>query len=388
MKPGIMILFYLLYGAVNYYVGIRTQAVFIWLSSPASIISLWLIMIAGTAAFPLSRITHLPEKITTVCLWVGSYWFGILYYAFIFTFSCDLLAIVNKYLLHFAPLLPHQLNILGTLLLTLLIVLLIYGTYNARQPRIRRYELTVSKAAGFLEQLHIVAVSDLHLGKIVNASRLEQLVLMIEQLAPDLVLLPGDIIDRDAAEYARQKMPDLFRRLAPPYGLYGVLGNHEYISGEDRKMFDALTASGIHILQDQAQEINHAFILAGRDDKSRNIYKDSHRQPVSAILQQSDHRLPIILMDHQPSALDEAQAAGVDVLLAGHTHRGQIFPNNWITAHAFEVDWGYLRKGALQIIVSCGYGTWGPPLRIGNHPEIVDLIIRFQPSAAPLIPDK
>lgn len=381
MKTKMLFLFYLLYSAANYYVGIRTIAAFSWLSDPFAATCFWLVIACGVATFPVSKIANLPEGLAKLCIWVGSYWFGILYYALLLVLSCDVLVLADRYL-HFVPIaLRNNPSSVGGLILALLATIMIYGTYNAQHARIRRYEVTIAKAAGTLDSLHVVWASDLHLGKIVNAARLEKLVIAIEQLSPDIILLPGDIIDRDAVEYHKQKMPDLFRRLTPRYGIYGVLGNHEYISGEDRQLFDALTESGIQILQDQIVPIAQAFLLIGRDDVSRKIYKGESRQQLATILQGVNHSLPLIMMDHQPSHLAEAQTAGIDLLLAGHTHRGQIFPNNWITAHVYEVDWGYLRKGALQIIVSCGYGTWGPPLRIGNHPEIVDLMIHFEPQS-------
>ncbi|MNT99041.1 putative metallophosphoesterase [compost metagenome] len=82
-------------------------------------------------------------------------------------------------------------------------------------------------------------------------------------------------------------------------------------------------------------------------------------------------------MDHQPSALQEAADNGIDLSLHGHTHRGQMAPNHWITRRIFELDWGYLRKGNLHAFVSSGYGSWGPPIRIGSRSEILDITIRF-----------
>ncbi len=86
---------------------------------------------------------------------------------------------------------------------------------------------------------------------------------------------------------------------------------------------------------------------------------------------------PVLLLDHQPQNLDEAEKLGIDLQLSGHTHKGQFFPNNLITNRIFENDWGYLHKESLQVIVSSGFGTWGPPIRIGNKPEIVEILIRF-----------
>jgi len=91
----------------------------------------------------------------------------------------------------------------------------------------------------------------------------------------------------------------------------------------------------------------------------------------------NDHTLPIILLDHQPTNLQDAVTQGVDLQLSGHTHLGQLFPNSLITRKLYEVDWGYIQKDNLQAIVSCGIGTWGPPIRIGNSPEIINLTIHF-----------
>jgi predicted MPP superfamily phosphohydrolase len=82
-------------------------------------------------------------------------------------------------------------------------------------------------------------------------------------------------------------------------------------------------------------------------------------------------------MDHQPSEITQAQENRVDILLSGHTHRGQMAPNHLITKRIFENDWGYLQKGQLHSIVSSGYGFWGPPLRIGSRSEIIQIQITF-----------
>ncbi|MNW64854.1 putative metallophosphoesterase [compost metagenome] len=84
------------------------------------------------------------------------------------------------------------------------------------------------------------------------------------------------------------------------------------------------------------------------------------------------------MMDHQPTGFGIAAQAGVDVLLSGHTHRGQIAPNHWITKRLFELDWGYLRKDKLHVVVSSGYGTWGPPIRLASRSELIRLEVRLE----------
>jgi predicted MPP superfamily phosphohydrolase len=101
------------------------------------------------------------------------------------------------------------------------------------------------------------------------------------------------------------------------------------------------------------------------------------RKDLSTLLQGVDKKLPIILLDHQPYNLSEAEKNGVDLQLSGHTHKGQISPGNLITKKVYEVDWGYEKKGNFNIYVSSGVGTWGPPIRTGSHSEIVDIYINF-----------
>ena len=101
------------------------------------------------------------------------------------------------------------------------------------------------------------------------------------------------------------------------------------------------------------------------------------RNDLKTLLEGVNCTLPIIVMDHQPSNLAEPVQQGVDLQLSGHTHAGQLFPIGLITSRIFKDDWGYLRKGNFQLIVSSGFGTWGPPIRLGNTPEIVDITLTF-----------
>ena len=88
-------------------------------------------------------------------------------------------------------------------------------------------------------------------------------------------------------------------------------------------------------------------------------------------------RLPVILLDHQPLNLEEAAQAGIDLQLSGHTHRGQMFPLNYITTRMYEQDWGFLQKGKTNFYISCGTGTWGPPIRTSGYSEVVIIELEF-----------
>ena len=99
------------------------------------------------------------------------------------------------------------------------------------------------------------------------------------------------------------------------------------------------------------------------------------RMPIEELMAQVEPGYPVILMDHQPLGLEEAASQGVHLQVSGHTHHGQLWPFNYITQAIYEQDWGYLRKGATHYFISCGAGTWGPPVRTTSRPEIVQILL-------------
>jgi predicted MPP superfamily phosphohydrolase len=255
--------------------------------------------------------------------------------------------------------------------------IIVYGSWNARQVGTTGYNLNIGKSAGEIKQLHVVMVSDIHLGAVVDRPRLKAMVDRINLLNPDLVLLAGDTIDDDIKPFVDEQMGRELQRLKPRLGVYAIMGNHEYIGGNAEEFAKQLENSGIKVLRDKYIKIENSFYLVGREDRSMERFNGKNRKNLKQLLKGLDARLPVILLDHQPSNLEEPQKQGVDVQLSGHTHEGQVWPAHLITGRIFETDWGYLRKGNLQVIVSSGVGTWGPPIRVGNHPEIVDIKLKF-----------
>ncbi|HWI62014.1 MAG TPA: metallophosphoesterase, partial [Symbiobacteriaceae bacterium] len=151
-----------------------------------------------------------------------------------------------------------------------------------------------------------------------------------------------------------------------------------YIAGHIAEYRREMARAGIRVLVDEAVLVDDSFYVIGRDDISAGGFGGRRRAGLPAVLESVDRSRPLVLMDHQPYRLEEAEQAGIDLQVSGHTHRGQMFPNHLITRRIFEVDWGYLEKGALHVIVSLGFGTWGPPVRIGNRPEVVSIRVRFE----------
>jgi predicted MPP superfamily phosphohydrolase len=173
-------------------------------------------------------------------------------------------------------------------------------------------------------------------------------------------------------------MASALEQLKAPLGVYAVTGNHEYIGGKVPQYIQAMQEIGIPVLMDEAVVIENSFVVLGRKDKASAGFKGGGRKSVAELVETLPRELPIIMLDHQPSDLNAAQAAGIDLSLSGHTHRGQMAPNHWITKRMFELDWGYKQKGSLHAIVSSGFGFWGPPMRLGSRSEVVEIKVTFE----------
>ena len=132
------------------------------------------------------------------------------------------------------------------------------------------------------------------------------------------------------------------------------------------------------MLRDTWVKIGDSLYVVGREDISIRGFTGKKRKPLPELMAEVDKSYPIILMDHQPFRLEEAEINGVDLQLSGHTHHGQLWPFNFITKKVYELSWGYKKKGSTHYYVSCGVGTWGPPIRTGNRPEIINIKLRFE----------
>ncbi|KGK91941.1 metallophosphoesterase [Desulfosporosinus sp. HMP52] len=383
-NPGFLIvvtIVFLVYGGLNYYIGLRGwQALFSYVPVFNSKVY-WTIFLLLSSAYLFSRLFEkfLPIVLHEILTVIGAYWMACILYFLIIILLLDLLRVLNRWL-HLVPLgIKQSLNpVLGLAVFVLVIGIISYGAWNARHPRVNHYDLTIAKQAGALKKLHVVMVSDIHLGTIIQNDRLTKLVDKVNDLKPDLILMAGDVFDEDIESKNKQQVADNFRRLSSTYGSFAVLGNHEYIGGNANQAIKYLNEAGVKVLRDSSEEVGGSFTLVGRDDLSGSRFNGTKRESLATLIQGINPSLPIIVMDHQPSHLEEPVEQKVDLQVSGHTHNGQLFPIQFITRKVFEQDWGYLRKGDFQLIVSSGYGTWGPPIRIGNTPEIVDITITFK----------
>jgi len=319
-----------------------------------------------------------PTQIGQIITYVGSFWLAILWYLFIFVLIISLLKITNHWF-HYIPntwvntYFTGKNLFFGVSAITLLLVL--YGHINAIMPRVVNIDINIDKQ-GVQKNIKIALVTDIHMGYIIGSRRVLKLVKLINAQNVDLVLFGGDLVDHNPLPVIKNNMGKYFNNLNPPLGKFAVTGNHEFIGKPDVSI-NYLSQFGIRYIRDTVIDVNGIILLAGRDDKDKKRFTGNARMPINLLLKNIDKSKPIILIDHQPVEFDSVAKNGVDLMVSGHTHKGQFWPFGIITKKVFELDWGLIKKGNTHFYVSSGYGTWGPPVRIGNRPEIVILNLKL-----------
>ncbi len=315
---------------------------------------------------------------STFLVWIGSFWLAALLYFVLACLLIDLARLANRIVPFFPPWIMSESGAgwIAVAVLAVVIPLVIAGHLNALYPRVHKITLQIAKTAPGLKTLRLVMASDIHLGTVIGKSRFDRIVETINGLDPDLVVLAGDIVDEDLGPVIKQNLGETLRAIKARYGIYGITGNHEYIGGvEEATAY--LVEHGVRMLRDTAVTVNDALVLVGREDRSISQFSGKRRRPLDDLLHGIDRRKAVVLLDHQPFHLEEGANAGVDLQLSGHTHHGQLWPFNYVTRKIYENSWGYLAKGNTHVYVSSGIGTWGPPVRLGNRPEIVELTLVF-----------
>jgi predicted MPP superfamily phosphohydrolase len=310
---------------------------------------------------------------------VGSFWLAFMVYLLMTVIVIDIFRLILYFLPQPALLANNYVEFKKYLFIAvvgIVGIVVVIGHVNALNPRVKRMDLHINKKAGEMKTLHIAAASDIHMGTLVGPRRTAKLVQMLNDRHADVILLAGDIVDEDLAPVIHNDLGRSLVKLKAPLGVFAITGNHEYIGGAEAAV-KYLEEHGIRMLRDTAIKINGSFYLAGRNDRDSKRFSRKERKGLDKVLEGVDLSFPVIMMDHQPFNLQQVVDAGVDFQLSGHTHHGQLWPFNYITTAMYEVSWGFKKKGNSSFYVSSGYGGWGPPVRTGNRPEIMDIYITF-----------
>lgn len=365
---------------VNYYIFIRGLRTFEQgsLIRQLYIIGFWVL----ASSFFWGRILEhfYLSYLSDLFTWAGSFWLAAMLYLFLIVFVIDLLRLLNLVIPILAwtknTFIAQQPQYLTIGIAVAVFMLVLGGHINAIFPRVKKLDINASAPGMPSEHIRIVLATDIHLGTIVGPKRVNRIVRRINEQQPDLVLLAGDIVDEDLAPVIRQNLGQILGSIKAPLGVIGSTGNHEYIGGADEAVA-YLEKHGIVMLRDSALAVNKRLWVIGRNDIESQRFAGKSRKSLSEIRKQVPDHAFVIVLDHQPRAFAEAQKNNIGLILSGHTHHGQMWPLNHITSAMFPISWGYRQFDSMHAYVSSGAGSWGPPVRIGNVPEIVVIDLKY-----------
>ena len=324
---------------------------------------------------------------------IGNYWMGFNLHFVLAMGVCFLIRLIvklvkkDKYNLRLAQ------KITNVAVVSLTILMSVYGIVNAQNLKVTTYDVTVDKSSK-QDELNVVLIADLHLGYSVGVKQMERMVNKINELQPDVVVVAGDIFDNEfSAIYNPVRLAEILRGINSKYGVYAVYGNHDIeedilcgftFSDDDvtqvtsiKEMDDFIENCGFTFLYDEAILINDDFYIYGRPDEERPNFGNDSRLEAEKITEGLDLSKLIICVDHEPHDQKKLSAAGVDVDLNGHTHAGQLFPGNIIINFFWDIAYGYKNFDGMHNIVTSGVGLFGPNMRTFTKAEIAQVKIHL-----------
>lgn len=372
IKKNILIFIYaLFYLFLNYLLGLFSLKALNYIFHVNSII-FWIIFftLALSSILTIYKNTYKKGFIYNSLYRIGSYWISFFAYSII---AIPILLLLENLINRFNT--AFGIKLIPFIFLYLIYILIaLLGTIKSIRPKVTKYEITLSKS--LKKDLNLVLVSDIHLGNIVKNKRLIKMVNEINLLNPDLVLIAGDIIDSTLSPFLNHDMAKEFKNIKSSYGTFAALGNHDFMTKSLQDMIRLLEENSVKVLRDEAVLINDDFYIIGRDDISVKYRLKNPRKPLKEILSSLDKTKAFILIDHNPASITDSLNSKIDLQLSGHTHKGQISPLNFLTKKYYEIDYGHLNKNDFHIVVSSGFGTYGPPIRLGSKSEIVQITLK------------
>lgn len=246
------------------------------------------------------------------------------------------------------------------------------GFWNAFHPQINNLEVTIKNLPTAWQGKTVVQLSDIHLGRVYGVDFLQGVVEQANAQNPDLILITGDLFD--GMDGGLNVFIEPLNNLQAKEGIFFVTGNHEAYVGIEEALA-VLRQTKIRVLMNEAVNLNGLQIV-GLDyaligDAAGITGKSTEEGKIISVLSGFEKNKPSILMYHAPVNIEQAAASGISWQLAGHTHRGQIWPFNFFTWLIYgRYDYGLNTLGDFTIYTTNGIGTWGPPMRTGNIPEI------------------
>lgn len=330
---------------IVFYLGIIFSAVFILSSFLARVDNGWLI-----------RLFYISSS-----LWLG--------FLINFILAVAILWVIK--LIHKSLKIQFNFQIVAVVVFTLSFSFSVWGIYHAMDVRVNRVSVSLENLPVSWQGKKIMQISDTHFGQVYGVKSVQKIIDLVKQEKPDAVVITGDLLDGTDGDM--DQLMSYIGRIQSPLGVYFTSGNHDYYAGQEKLEAD-LEKVGIHVLANgfvdleglQLAGINYAF----------QVKKPDYLKVISSWDGYSENK-PTILLHHIPDNLSAFSVAGIDLVLSGHTHRGQLFPFGLITDTVFAgYDHGLNLFGDMQVYTSSGAATWGPPMRTSSDSEVVMITLK------------
>ena len=326
-------------------------------------------LVLGFLSYPAGRLLFAAgwRGVGRVVEYLGAAWMGTLFLLFALLLVSEVVTLVG-----FAPR-PWTLAVRSIAVVLALLAAGVAWIGGIRGPRLVEHEVVVPGLPAEADGLTVALVSDVHLGTLVGRARWNDVLERVGESRPDLVAVVGDLVDGDAGVV--EQMVDDLRRLRAPLGVWAVLGNHEHYAGPARTR-RLLADAGFSLLDNAATEVRSGVWVAGVPDARGARQTGSLPADLGEALADVPAGAAVVLLQHSPEDEARAAAAGVGLMLSGHTHGGQIWPFGALVRLTYPHIAGVYRVEGMEGVVSRGAGWWGPPMRLGAPAEVWRIVLR------------
>ncbi len=343
-------------------------------------------LITLAVSFPTSVIVSrlLEYKYSLPILWISYFWLGMMmlfFFSLLFTDVVKMLYALYLKVASNSESIPVDLKrrefLTQTLTLGASVVVLGLSGLGVRnyyaKAVVQKIQITLTGLPELFRGFRIVQISDLHIGQLMTGAKLQEIVNQVNALKPDLIAITGDLADGSI----ERLLPEVsaLKDLRAEQGVFFVTGNHEYYNGVDEWTRE-IGNMGIKVLNNEHFKLKKGsdFIyLAGVTDHEAARFGKQHAADFNKTLGGLEADKKKILLAHQPIATHEAAEYGTDLVLAGHTHGGQIWPFTYMVYLQQPYLKGLYQHKNTQLYVNQGTGCWGPPMRVGSYNEITEI---------------
>lgn len=310
----------------------------------------------------------LPAWVVRPIALVGADWLAVIFWAAAGLLLVDVITLFGFVLRRWVPALRGAAFALAG-------AFAVIGVVQAiRPPVVREYEVRLAGLPRDADGLVVVGISDLHLGTLIGERWLAARVRQVEGLHPDAIVVLGDVLEGDTP--SESGFLPLLRALHAPLGVWAVNGNHEHY-GRPGGGAGRLEQAGLRVLVNQWAEVRPGLVFAGVEDLTRHGRgRTTVADPIGTSLAGRPAGEATILLSHSPLQTERAARDGIGLMLAAHTHGGQIWPFGYFTAMNYPLMGGRYEVAGMTVIVCRGTGTWGPRMRLFRPSEILRITLR------------